>query len=127
MNAVDTNVLVRLLARDDATQVTAAEAFVAGGAWVSMLVLMETGWVLSSVYGLGHRELAVAIGMLLDHDRLSLEAPGVVLAALEQYRKRPSLGFSDCLILESAREAGHLPFGTFDANLAKIAGAKRLK
>ena len=46
MRAVDTNVLVRLLARDDAKQATAAEAFVNPGAWVSHLVLVETVWVL---------------------------------------------------------------------------------
>ncbi len=46
MNAVDTNVLVRLLARDDSRQVERAEEFIARGAWVSHLVLAETGWVL---------------------------------------------------------------------------------
>ena len=42
MRAVHTNVLVRLLARDNPRQVVAAEAFVKAGAWVSLLVLMET-------------------------------------------------------------------------------------
>ena len=42
MRAVDTNVLVRLVTRDDPKQVTAAESFVARGAWVSQLVLAET-------------------------------------------------------------------------------------
>ena len=50
MRAVDTNVLVRLVARDDARQVASAEAFVAQGAWISHLVLVEAVWVLSSVY-----------------------------------------------------------------------------
>ena len=52
MRAVDTNVLVRLIVRDDPAQVDRAEAFVARGAWVSLLVLAETIWVLKSVYGL---------------------------------------------------------------------------
>ena len=42
MRALDTNVLVRLVTRDDARQVVAAEDFVAPGAWVSCLVL-ESG------------------------------------------------------------------------------------
>ena len=42
------------------------------------------------------------------------------------FRSRPALGFSDCLILEIARKAGHLPLGTFDRELGKIDGAKRL-
>ena len=41
MRAVDTNVLVRLVTRDDAKQVAVAEAFVARGAWVPHLVLVE--------------------------------------------------------------------------------------
>jgi predicted nucleic acid-binding protein len=49
MRAVDTNVLVRLVTRDDAKQVAAAEAFVAKGAWVPHLVLAEAMWVLASV------------------------------------------------------------------------------
>ena len=49
-----------------------------------------------------------------------------VAAALEQYRNRPALGFSDCLILETARKAGHIPLGTFDRNLSKLDGAEGL-
>jgi predicted nucleic acid-binding protein len=37
------------------------------------------------------------------------------------------LGFSDCLVLETARKAGHLPLGTFDRDLAKLDGAVRLQ
>jgi len=46
--------------------------------------------------------------------------------ALETFRKRPALGFSDCLMLEAARKAGHLPLGTFDRNLGRLEGAQRL-
>jgi hypothetical protein len=37
-----------------------------------------------------------------------------------------ALGFSDCLILEIARRAGHLPLGTFDRDLGKLEGGKKL-
>ena len=50
MRAVDTNVLVRLVTRDDAKQVAAAEVFVARGAWVPHLALADAMWVLTSVY-----------------------------------------------------------------------------
>ena len=53
MRAVDTNILVRLATGDDARQTEAAEAFVASGAWVPQLVLVEAMWVLASVYDLG--------------------------------------------------------------------------
>ena len=51
MRAIDTNVLVRLIVRDEPAQFEKAESFVAQGAWVSQLVLAETVWVLESVYG----------------------------------------------------------------------------
>jgi predicted nucleic-acid-binding protein len=126
MLAVDTNVLVRLLTRDDAEQVNAAEAFVSRGAWVSHLVLAETFWVLDSVYGLTRAQIATAIEMLLNHRELSLQDADVVTAALDHYRRRPAVEFSDCLVLEIARKAGHLPVATFDRNFAKLNDVRRL-
>ena len=126
MRAVDTNVLVRLVTRDDRKRTAAAELFVSKGAWVSTLVLMEATWVLTAVYDLTHAEIATAIDMLLHHRDLTLQESDSVAAALEQYRNRPALGFSDCLILETARKAGHLPLGTFDRNLSKLDGAEGL-
>lgn len=126
MRAVDTNVLVRLVTRDDTKQVAAAEQFVAKGAWVSHLVLAEMTWVLGAAYNIDHRGVATAIAMLLDHETLTIQDADVVAAALGHYRLRPSLGFSDCLVLEIARRAGHLPLGTFDRNLSKVDGAERV-
>lgn len=126
MRAVDTNVLVRLATRDDARQTASAEAFVAQGAWVPLLVLVEALWVLASVYELGHEKIATAVEMFLGHRDLAIQDAEVIAAALEHFRKRPALGFSDCLILEVARKAGHLPLGTFDRELAKLPGVQRL-
>lgn len=126
MRAVDTNVLVRLIARDDPAQVRAAEAFVENGAWVSILVLTEATWVLGSVYARSAAEIAAIVERLLQQERLSLQDADVVASALDSYRKRPSLGFTDCLMLELARKAGHLPFGTFDRALGKLDGAERI-
>ena len=126
MRAVDTNVLVRLATRDDARQVAAAEAFVAPGAWVSHLVLVETVWVLTSVYGLKPPEVAAAVEILLAHTNLSVQDADVVGTALHDYRSKPAVSFSDCLVLEVARKAGHLPLGTFDRELGKLPGAERL-
>ena len=47
-------------------------------------------------------------------------------AALAAFRARPKLGFVDCLILEIARKAGHLPLGTLDRELARVDGAERV-
>jgi predicted nucleic-acid-binding protein len=126
MRAVDTNVLVRLATRDDARQTKAAEAFVAAGAWVSHLVLVEAMWVLASLYNLGPEKIATAVETLLNHQDLTVQDPDVVAAALATFRSRPALGFSDCLILEVARKAGHLPLGTFDRDLGKLEGTEKL-
>ena len=127
MRAVDTNVLVSLVVRDDAKQVRAAEEFIASGAWVSHLVLTETTWVLDAVYERTAEQIATAVDMLLNHEQMTVQDADVVSAATENFKKRPALGFSDCLVLEIARKAGHLPLGTFDRDLAKLDGAVLLK
>ena len=126
MRALDTNVLVRLVTRDDTRQVVAAEDFVAPGAWVSCLVLVEAAWVLSAVYDLAPAEIATAVQMLLNHKDLTVQDADAVAVALAHYRRQPRLGFSDCLVLEVARKAGHLPLGTFDRELGKLEGAHKL-
>jgi predicted nucleic-acid-binding protein len=127
MRAVDTNILVRLVVRDDPRQISAAESFAARGAWVSHLVLAETTWVLDAVYERTPEQIAIAVDMLLNHEHLTIQDADVVSRALEHFRKRPASGFSDCLVLEIARQAGHLPLGTFDRELAKLDGAERLQ
>ena len=126
MLAVDTNVLVRLLARDDSRQAAAADKAVARGAWASHLVLAEAVWVLDAVYARSPKQLIGALDLLLIHESLVLQDADVVAAALAQFRARPALGFSDCLVLEIARKAGHLPLATFDKALAKSAGALKI-
>ena len=126
MRAIDTNVLVRLITRDDERQVETAEEFVSKGAWVSHLVLAETSWVLDSVYDRTPEQIAKAMGMLLDHKQLTIQDQDAVEAALEKFRKNKGISFSDLLILEIARKNGHLPLGSFDRELAKLDGIQRL-
>ena len=126
MRAVDTNVLVRLITRDDSRQVASADRFVDKGAWVSTLALAETTWILAAVYERSAVEIATAVEMLLSHRELTLQDSDVVARALAAFRTRPRLGFSDCLLLEIARKAGHLPLGTFDRALSKLDGAEKL-
>ena len=126
MRAIDTNGLVRLITRDDPRQTESAEDFVQNGAWVSVLVLAETSWVLASSFELPPSDLANVIEMLLNHRNLVVQEHEAVADALQLFRVRPSLGFSDCLMLNLARKAGHLPFGTFDRYLARIEGAQKL-
>lgn len=126
MRAVDTNVLVRLIVRDDAKQLAAAEEFVARGAWASHIALAEAAWVLESVYEKSAADVAAAVEMLLNQKDLTIQDADAVSAALDNFRRRPALGFADCLLLEIARKAGHLPLGTFDRNLGKLDGGQAL-
>ena len=126
MRAVDTNVLIRLIIRDDKRQAELAEGFIAKGAWISHVVLAEVSWVLTSVYELDPAKLGTAIQMLLNHEHLTIQDADAVAAALTSYRERSNVAFSDTLIVEIARRNGHLPLGTFDRSLAKIEGAERL-
>ncbi len=126
MRAIDTNVLVRLITRDDPRQAAAADAFVAAGAWVSVLALAEATWVLTSVYGMPPAALATSVRMLLDHEQLTLQDPDVVELALDLFTAKPNVGFSDALLLELARKAGHLPLGTFDHDLSRLRGTEKL-
>lgn len=126
MRAVDTNVLVRLVARDDEQQVAVAEAFVANGAWVPHLAIAEATGVLVSVYDRDPDAVATAVEMLLSHEHLTIQDGEVVAAAVARFRQYPKVGFSDCLMVEVVRKAGHTPLGTFDRDLGKIDGAQRL-
>ena len=126
MRAVDTNVLVRLMTRDDSRQVALAEAFVARGAWVPQLAIAEATWVLASVYDRDSDAIATAVEMLLSHEHLTVQDAEVVAASVVRFRQRRSVGFSDCLMLEVARKAGHTPLGTFDRDLARLDGAQRI-
>jgi predicted nucleic-acid-binding protein len=128
MWAADTNVLVRVLTGDDPVQGPAAEAFFRDHApvWVSHAVLMETVWVLDSVYACGKAQLAAALARIIDNRVLALEDPDVARAALALYRSKGKVNFEDCMILEIARKAGHHPLATFDKALGACPGAHRL-
>ena len=124
MRAVDTNVVVRLVARDDAKQVAAAEEYISKGAWVSLLVLQETMWVLERAYALSRGQQAKVVELLMEHQSLILEAPNILQKALEGFRNSSGVGFADCLVLASAQANGHTPLGTFDKKLARMNGVE---
>ena len=77
MRAVDTNVLVRLMTRDNAKQVATADAFVANGAWVPHLAIAEATWVLASVYDRTPETVATAFNTSVrQYGWLLISAPG---------------------------------------------------
>nr|MBV6629290.1 type II toxin-antitoxin system VapC family toxin [Oceanococcus sp. HetDA_MAG_MS8] len=126
MRAVDTNVVVRLIARDDPRQTREAEEFISEGAWVSNLVLAESVWVLESVYELTRAQVRTAISMLLEHRQLVLQEADTVREALADFSAKRGVGFTDCLVVAIARKNGYVPIGTFDKKLSKLSDAQAL-
>jgi predicted nucleic-acid-binding protein len=126
MLAVDTNVLIRALTGDDPSQSPLAVTIIRGNApvWISHVVLVETIWVLESVYDCGRPQLVETLKRIIDNKDLALEEPGVVRAALARYEAKGKVTFEDCLILEIARKAGHLPLATFDKALGRFEGVQ---
>ncbi len=120
MLAIDTNVIVRYLAADHPDQSARARAVVeANAVWASTTVLLETEWVLRSVYGFSRPAVAAALRRFAGLPGVSLESPAVVAQALDWAER--NLDFADALHLAAA--AGQDAFVTFDARLIKAAGA----
>src|SRR5437762_1879858 len=101
-------ILVRRAGRYSSSDIHAA-VFVKPGAWVSLLVLQETLWVLERGYELNRNQQVLVLEMLLEHESVALESPEVVRAALVHFRAATRADFSDCLLVEVARKVGHLP------------------
>jgi len=119
MIALDTNVIVRVVTRDDPRQVPAALAVMrSGDLWVSKTVLLETEWVLRYSYKLSRASIAETFRKLLGYRRLRVEDRGVVVSALSWFES--GLDFADALHLASGQEADR--FATFDRTLASAAG-----
>ena len=127
MLGLDTNVLVRFLVQDDQAQFERAHKLIgresrSGDAvLISLLVLLETEWVLRSRYGLSKSEIIAAFSGLLDSVELRIEDEPTVEAAL--FTWKDSLAeFADCLIGARHRALGCRATASFDANAAKLQG-----
>ena len=84
MTAVDTNVVVRLLTGDDPRQAAAARSmFASGPVWIAKTVLLETGWVLRSLYGFDESAIRTAFTKLLGLKNVHVEDESAWAAALE--------------------------------------------
>ena len=131
MFALDTNVLVRYLAQDDAKQSAAATRFIeqrlgpADRGFVCLVTLLETVWVMESRYGAGPALVADILADLLDAASLEVQDSAAVRAALQRYRKG-GVDLHDCLIVSLA-EQRKAQMVTFDANAARRLGMEFLR
>jgi predicted nucleic-acid-binding protein len=118
MVAIDTNVLVRFLTGDDPTQEAVARSlFATGPVWIPKTVLLETGWVLSSLFGLSDGDIREAFIKLLGLKNVRVEDEAAVSRALAFVAE--GLELADAIHLGS-RPAGS-PFVTFDKAFVKRA------
>jgi predicted nucleic-acid-binding protein len=118
MTAVDTNVLVRLLTEDDRKQATAARSlFASGPVWIAKTVLLETGWVLRSLYGFSDEAIRGAFTKLLGLPNVQAEDERAVAAALAL--TSDGIEFADALHL-SSRPSDAL-FASFDRSFVRRA------
>ncbi|HEV3037683.1 MAG TPA: type II toxin-antitoxin system VapC family toxin [Candidatus Angelobacter sp.] len=124
MAAVDTNILVRLLVADDRQQTERATTFLESHRplWISTVVLVESVWVLSTVYGWSKAQILAMLNTSIASRDFAFQSVQSLREALRQYASSKA-DFSDCLALELARTEGHLPFGTFDKAAAKLRDA----
>jgi predicted nucleic-acid-binding protein len=130
--AIDTNVLVRLLVRDDEAQYAAARRLVDEAAaseepvLILLGALLETEWVLRSRYKLDKASIAGAFTALLESADVAFEHPPTVEEALYVWAQNPEADFADCLITARAAHLGRSRFLTFDAGAARLPGAELL-
>jgi predicted nucleic-acid-binding protein len=127
MIALDTNVLVRFLVRDDEEQFKRAqtlirrEAHAGTPAYISLLVLLETEWVLRSRYKLSKLEILGAFSDLLSAIEMSFENEPSIEEALFLW-KDSTAQFADCLIGAHHRTQGCSATATFDKDAKKLPG-----
>lgn len=125
MIALDTNVLVRLLLRDDEAQARRARDLLEAHAdsdaslFVSDVVLAEFVWVLKSRYALPDDAVARALRAMLDNATLAWQSRPAAVAALRLFEPG-GVGFPDCLIVALAGSAGCEAVATFDQGMRSL-------
>jgi predicted nucleic-acid-binding protein len=129
MLGIDTNVVVRLVVSDDAEQTRRARKLVEQAlsrdepVLVSLLVLLESEWVLRSRYGFNREALLGIFRALLEARELSFEDEPALEEALFRW-KDGVCEFSDCLITAHDRRMGCRATATFDAKAARLPGTE---
>ena len=125
---IDTNVLVRLLTRDNEAQCAAAVRVIQAAAeegapaLISSGVLLETEWVLRSRYKLLPAEIRRAFNAILETHELVVQEPAILEEALKLWRSLAGADFADCMHVANAIQ--HVrTLVTFDQAAARLPGA----
>jgi predicted nucleic-acid-binding protein len=127
MIGLDTNVVVRYLAQDDAVQSLVATNVMESiltpknPGFISVVAMAETVWVLDRAYGLSPQAIAGALEKILQVDTLAVENEQEVFAATMAMKEGRG-SFADALIGALGARAGCAYTLTFDKTAAKLPG-----
>lgn len=119
VKAVDTNIVARALTQDDPVQSPIADRVLAAGAFIPLTVLLETGWLLRSRYGLSRAAIVDMLSTLCELPSVTVDEEDGVRWALAKYAASGDI--ADLIHLVSARQSS--AFVTFDAGVARAAGS----
>jgi len=131
MAALDTNVLVRAIVRDDAAQLAAAARLIRHAVatqqplFIAATVVLELEWVLRSTFAFSKGDVVDTLAALIEADGFAVESEAALELALMHYQTT-SADFADCLHAALSHEAGEVPMWTFDRKAAKVPGAHLL-
>lgn len=115
MKAIDTNVLVRVLTRDDAAQAAVAAAEMRDGPiYVPATVLLETEWVLRHAYKFNREQVGSALRGVVSLAGATIDDEAAVRMALRWYEA--GMDLADALHVARSERAEE--FVTFDAGFA---------
>jgi predicted nucleic-acid-binding protein len=118
--ALDTNVVVRFLTRDDPAQASRAKALIeTGSTFLPRTVVLETEWVLRTTYRFERAAVTAALTKLLRLPGVDIEDRSTIVRALDWSRQ--GLDFADALHLATSAQAE--AFATFDRALRRRARA----
>ncbi|MGC1485676.1 MAG: type II toxin-antitoxin system VapC family toxin [Candidatus Acidiferrum sp.] len=129
MIGLDTNILVRYLVQDDpiqsprATEIIEKRLAAENPGFISIVVMIETVWVLDRAYGLSAVEIAAAIERILQVDVLVVEAEQQVFTAMTALQEGQG-AFADAIISALGTKAGCSCTWTFDRKALRLGGFK---
>jgi predicted nucleic-acid-binding protein len=125
MIGLDTNVLIRYLTKDDASQYAKAKRLIDEAVarderlLISSTVLCETTWVLETTYDYPRNEIADVLERILDTAQFEIERGPEARDALRDFRSTKA-GFADALIGRLNRTLGATHTATFDRDLKSL-------
>jgi predicted nucleic-acid-binding protein len=127
MIGLDTNILVRYFAQDDAIQSAKATQIIEGRltedepGFISLVTIVETVWVLDRIYGLSAQKTSAAVERMLQADTLLIQNEQEVFTAMMMLRAGRG-SFADALIAALGSWAGCAVTFTFDRKAARVPG-----